>query len=207
MGHDRVLRNMTYNGGSGGLPLTKGQSYDLRFLDDRLTVVLSAYAVDVAELPYHDVGAMEVSGSNRTKSTGSTAAVILGLALAGALLGLLLLGLLGFLLGALVFGLIGALITASSSKVETILRLHGQDAELIFSTTKKTPDAMRTELVEPLGAITRARTTPQTGSGELAAQASGSIPDQLSKLASLLADGLLSREEFEHLKAKVIAQS
>jgi hypothetical protein len=38
-------------------------------------------------------------------------------------------------------------------------------------------------------------------------QVSASIPDQLSKLASLLADGLLSREEFEHLKAKVIGQT
>jgi hypothetical protein len=207
VGHDRVLRNMTYNGGSGGLPMTQGQSYDLRFLDDRLTVSLSAYAVDVAELPYHDVGAMEVSGSDRAKSTGSTAAVILGLALVGALLGLLLLGLLGFLLGALIFGLMGALITARSSRIKTILRLRGHDAELTFSTTKKTPDAMRTELAEPLKTITGARAAQQPGSGELAAQASESIPDQLSKLASLLADGLLSREEFEHLKAKVIAQS
>jgi hypothetical protein len=33
------------------------------------------------------------------------------------------------------------------------------------------------------------------------------IPDQLGKLASLLADGVLTREEFEHLKAKVIAQA
>lgn len=65
---------------------------------------MSAYAVDVAELPCHDVGAMEVSGSDRTKSTGETAAVILGPALVGALVGLLALGLLGFLLGTLIFG-------------------------------------------------------------------------------------------------------
>lgn len=134
---------------------------------------------------------MEVSGSDRTKSTGETAAVILGLALVGALLGLLLLGLLG----------------ARSSKIETILRLRGHDAELIFSTNKKTPDAMRTELAAPLKTIAGARNAQRPGSGELAAQASGSIPDELSKLATLLADGLLSREEFEHLEAKVIAQS
>jgi hypothetical protein len=198
---------MTYNGGCGSLPLTRGQFYDLRFLDDRLTVGLSAYAVDVAELPYHDVDVMEVSRSDRTRSAGGTAAVIIGLALAGAVLGVLLLGLLGFLLGALVFGLIGALIAARSGKIETILRLRGYDAELIFSTTKMTPHAMRTELVEPLKTITDARTAPLPGPGEPPAQASGSIPDQLGKLASLLADDLLSREEFEHLKAKVIAQS
>jgi hypothetical protein len=205
--YDRVLRNVTYTGGSGDLPLTRGQSYDLRFLDDRLTVSLSAYAVDVADLPYRDVGAMEVSGSDRSKSTGQTAAVILGLALVGAVLGLILLGLLGFLLGALIFGLIGALITASKSRLGTILRLRVDDDEVIFSTSKKTPDAIRTELAGPLKTITGARTAQQPGAAEPAAHASASIPDQLSKLASLLADGLLSREEFEHLKAKVIAQS
>jgi len=195
---------MTYSGGSGEAPLTPGQAYDLRFLADRLKVSLSAFAVDVAELPYHDVETVEVSGSGRSRSSSERAAWISALALAGALLGLLLLGLLGCLLGVLLFGSIGALVMASSGK--TILRLGDRDAEFFFSTTKKTPDALRIELSRPLQAITGARAAGQPGSGELAAQVSGSIPDQLSKLASLLADGVLSREEFEHVKAKVIAQ-
>ena len=33
------------------------------------------------------------------------------------------------------------------------------------------------------------------------------IPDQLSKLASLLQQGMITRDEFEHLKAKLIAKS
>ena len=36
--------------------------------------------------------------------------------------------------------------------------------------------------------------------------ASESIPDQVSRLASLLQQGLITREEFEHLKARLIAQ-
>jgi hypothetical protein len=36
---------------------------------------------------------------------------------------------------------------------------------------------------------------------------SDSLTDQLGKLASLLQQDLITRDEFEHLKAKVIAQS
>jgi hypothetical protein len=141
VGHDRVLRNLTYHG-RGALPLTEGKSYDLRFLDSRLKVALSAYAVEVAELPYPDLESLDVSGSDRTNSAGATAAVILSLALGGAVLGLVLLGLLGFLLGAVIFGLLGALKAASSSKAETTQQLRGCETELIFRTTKMTPVAM-----------------------------------------------------------------
>jgi hypothetical protein len=157
VGHDIVLRHMTYNGGSGEAPLTLGQAYDLHFLADRLMVSLSAFAVDVVELPYDDVEALEVSGSDRGKSSGEMAGWISGLALGGALLGLLLLGLLGCLLGALLFGLIGALVMASPGKIKTILRVRGHDGDFFFSTTKKTPDALRIELSGPLKAITGAR--------------------------------------------------
>jgi hypothetical protein len=34
----RCLRRMTYNGGAGGAPLTKGQAYDVRFLSDRIMI-------------------------------------------------------------------------------------------------------------------------------------------------------------------------
>lgn len=207
MGQDSTLRHMTYRGGSSDAPLTPGQNYDLRFLDDRLMVSLSAPALTVAELNYRDIESVEVSGSERGKSAGETAAVILAMSLTGAVLGVLLRGLPGLLLGALLIGLIGALITASSSKIKTIVQLRGQDAEVFFSTTRKTPEVMRFELSGPLMAIADSRTARQLSSGEPPAKASGSFPDQLSKLASLLADGMLSREEFEHLKAKVIALS
>jgi hypothetical protein len=204
VGHDIVLRKMTYDGGSGEAPLTRGQTYHLRFLADRLVVSLSAFALDVAELPYQDVEAVEVSGSERGKSFGERAAWISALALVGALLGLLLRGLPGCLLGVLLFGLIGALVTA---RIRTILQVRAHDAEFFFSTTTKTPGALRIELSGPLKAITGAGAGGQPASGGPAAQVSGSVPDQLTKLTSLLADGVLSREEFEHLKAKVIARA
>jgi len=198
---------MTYNGGSNDSPLARDKSYDLRFLGDRLMICPASSASAVVELPYHDVEAVEVSGSDRSRSSGEPLAVILGVAVVGALLGLVLLGVLGLILGGLICGLIAAVVMASSAKIETIVRLRSQDAEFFFLNTEKAADAVRIELSGPLTAIERARTTRQGGSGEPADRASDTIPEQLSKLASLLADGVLSREEFERLKAKVIAES
>ncbi len=199
------LRRSTYKGGSDDSLLTRGGAYDLRFLGDRLVLSRPASATPVVEMPYRDVEAVEVSGSARGKTPGEKVAVILGLGLAGALLGLLILGLVGLLLGALIFGLIGAAATAASANTESTVRLRGRDAEF-FLTTEMAPDDVRIELSGPLTAIADARTAPRGGAGPSAEPASATIADQLAKLASLLADGLLSREEFEHLKAKVIAE-
>jgi hypothetical protein len=68
------------------------------------------------------------------------------------------------------------------------------------------PDALRIKLSQPLLAIARARSGEPPASAESAPPDAGTIPDQLTKLASLLAGGLLSREEFEQVKARVIAQ-
>lgn len=200
------LRWMTYDGGSGA-PLTRGQVYDLRFLSDRLTVCLPGSATPVTELPYHDVEALEVGGSDGSKSAGETAAVVAAVALAGALIGLVILGLLGFLLGALLFGMIGALAMVSSAKVRTILRVRSRDSEFFFSKAGNTTEALRIELSQPLLAIGQARSAGRPAPADPAPPVPATIPDQLGKLASLLADGVLTREEFEHLKAKVIAQA
>jgi Short C-terminal domain len=208
------LWSMTYDGGSGGAPLTQGQAYDLRFLDNRLTISLPAPGAAVAELAYRDVEAADVDGSDRSRSSGETIAVVSGVALGGALIGLVVLGLLGLFLGALLCGLIAGAAMASANTTKGILRLRGPDSEFFFSKTGQDPDRLRIALSQPLLAIARARgggqpAPPYSGPPAPAepAPAAAPIPDQLAKLASLLADGLLSRDEFEQLKARVIAQS
>ncbi len=157
-------------------------------------------------MPYRDVAALDVSGSSASKSRTEPAVLVVGLGLLGALLGLVVLGLVGLVLGALVFGSIGALI-GTSAKSQTIVRLQWPEGELFFLVHEKSPDAVRIELSEPLRAIAAARTTPMTGSDQQPEPAPGSTTDQLSKLASLLQDGLLTRDEFDQLKAKVLAES
>ena len=202
------LRPVIFNGGSGGVPLVMGRAYDLRFLSDGIMVCQRRSVDPIVEVPYRDVETVEVGGPGQvSKSTGELLALILGLGLLGALLGLFVLGLLGFLLGAVVFGLVGALLGAASTKIETIVRIRGADADYYFLHTAKRPDALRIELSEPLRAISSARAAPAGDSHETAELASGSISDELSKLASLLERGLITRDEFEHLKANLIAKS
>jgi Short C-terminal domain len=200
------LRSMTFKGGSGGGPLAKDQSYELRFLGDRMTVTLPGRLDAVITVPYRDVDGAEVSGPGKvSKPLGEVLVWVLGLALLGAVLGLLVLGGVGLLLGAILFGLIGAMAGSGSLRVETIVRIRGPQADLYFVNRQKEPDALRIELSAALAAIEAARGTPPDHAGAPAEPPSGSIPDQLGKLASLLQDGTITQDEFEHLKARLIS--
>lgn len=203
----RILRHVIFNGGGGEVPLTKGQAYDLRFGDDRIMVCRPGVADAVAEVPYRDVEAVEVTGPERSGTGGPQVGWILALGLLGALLGLLIFGLVGLLLGALIFGAIGAAVGSASDKIETVVRIRGRDAEFYFLSTAKRPDALRIELSEPLRAIGRARAAPASDRREPPQPDAESVPDQLNRLASLLEQNLISRDEFELLKAKLIPKS
>lgn len=200
------LRGVTFKGGSGGVPLAKDQAYELRFLGDRITVSLPRRLDAVLAIPYRDVDAVEVSGPGKvSKPLGELLVLILGLGLLGALLGLVFLGLLGLLLGAVLFGLIGAMAGSASTRVETIVRIRDADADLYFLNKEKEPDALRIELSAALTAIDTVRGAPRDDAESPAELPSASVPDQLGKLASLLEHGTITRDEFEHLKAKLIA--
>jgi len=204
----RCFRRVTYEGGSGGLPLAQGHAYDVRFLRDRIIVCPPDSVAAVVEVPFRDVETLEVDGPGQVSmSTGGVLALILGLGLVGAVLGLVLFGLLGLLLGAVVFGLAGALVGAASTTTQAIVRIREGDSEVYFLRTGKRPDAVRIELSEPLTAISTARAARTSEANESAHTAAASIPDQLSKLASLLQQGLITRDEFEHLKTQLIVKS
>jgi hypothetical protein len=203
----RCLRSVTFNGGAGEAQLTRGQTYDLRFLPDRLMVCLPRSAAALVEVPYRDVETVEVSGPSPGKSAAEVAPWVVGLGLLGALLGLVLFGLLGLLLGAVLFGLVGLLAGISSSKIETIIRLRARAGEFYFLLAGKRADAVRIELAEPLRAIENAGGRHAPDPAELTDLAPGSIPDQLTKLASLLQQSLITRDEFDDLKAKLIPKS
>jgi hypothetical protein len=200
------LRSVTFDGGSDSGSLFKGKHYDLRFQDDRLLVCISDSARTLVELPYADVENVEVSGAGG-EPTSVMLGWISGLGLLGAFLGFLVLGLLGLLLGAVVLGLIGAAIAAATSKNESIVRVLGRDAEFQFLDQLKRADDVRRALSEPLMAIRKANAAAAERPNRPAEPASDSVADQLGKLAALLQQDLISRDEFEQLKAKVIAKS
>jgi hypothetical protein len=200
------LPRVTFKGGSGGSPLAKDQVYILRFLGDQITVGLPRQLNAVLSIPYRDVDSVEVNGQGKVgKQLSQLPVLVLGLGLLGALLGLLVLGLAGLFLGALLFGLIGALAGSVSTTVESIVRIRAADADLYFLNAEKEPDALRIELAAALTAIDTARGAPRAEDKGSAVLPSASVPDQLGKLASLLEQGSITRDEFEHLKAKLIA--
>jgi hypothetical protein len=203
----RCLSSVTFTGGAGEAQLTRGQTYDLRFLGDRLMVCVPRSAAAVVEVPYRDVETVELSGPSPGKSAAEVAPWVVGLGLLGALLGLVFLGLPGLLLGAVVFGLAGLLAGISSSKIETIVRLRARAGEFYFLRAGKPADAVRIELAEPLMAIENARGGHARDPAELTDLTPGSVPDQLTKLAALLQQSLITRAEFDDLKAQLIPRS
>lgn len=204
----RHLRWVIFKGGSGEVPLAKGRTYDMRFLSDRITVCRPGSADAIVEVPYSDVETVEVGGPGQVSlSPGAVLAVVLALGLLGTVPGLIVHSLLVLLLGAIILGFLGALLCAAQTKIETIVRIRSSDVELHFLHTAMSPDALRVELSEALRAIRNSRFERANDSRETAEPGSGSTSDQLSKLASLLQQDLITRDEFEHLKAKLIAQS
>jgi hypothetical protein len=206
----RCLPSLTFTGGSAAVPLTKDYAYDLRFMPDRVTVCRQGSAAAIVEVPYREIEAAEVSGAGLISRPSSEVIMWLcGAGLLGAFLGFLLVHprVLGLFLGAVVFALFEGLIAGSSpAKIETIVRIRQRDAELNFLHNRKRPDALRVELSEPLIAIANAKDTQAGGAGQPAEPAPGSITEQLATLASMLQQGLITRDEFEHLKAQLITK-
>ena len=106
----------------------------------------------------------------------------------------------------LAFGLIGAALAYSDTKIQTIVRIQAAGSELHFLCTTLTPDLLRIQLSRPLGAIRDAQASKPPAAAGPAEQA-GAVIGELSRLASLLEAGLLTREEFNRLKAELLAGS
>jgi hypothetical protein len=204
------LWRVTFASGSGNVTVSQGESYDLRFLSDRVMVSRSFMATAAVEIPYRDVETLEAGGPGRVgMPDAGLAALILGAALVGAVLGLLIVvpRLTGLLLGALLFGFLAALAGLARARTEAVVRVRSTEADLSFTCTGKRPDELRMELSAPRAAIASARAARARELDDQAEPESRSIPDQLTKLATLLDQGLISRDEFDQVKATLLAQS
>ena len=101
---------------------------------------------------------------------------------------------------------LNALTTRTS--IKTVVRVQGTGCELFLLHTKATPEQIRIDLSRPLGAIRSARATGAPDIRRLQPPALPASPvEELTKLAAMLDSGLLTRQEFDHLKAKLLADS
>ena len=112
-------------------------------------------------------------------------------------------GLTGMLEGALVASVLNRLTTRTS--VNTLIAVTMRDSSMTLHTASATPAQLRLELAPALGRLAvRRHTSKDPVVATAAAEASDPL-DRLEKLAHLHATGMLSKEEFEKLKAKIVA--
>ena len=184
------LRNLVYLGGYvPESPITAGERCDVRFGEDRLLVFASHRADVLAEIPYSQVEDIEIGGPGLVKSGGGFSGG--GFGLGGAVEGMA------------IAAVLNAMTTRTS--ITTIMRIQGTGCELFLLHSRLTPERLRIEMSRTLAAIRGVR------AGEAAARpapearpVSVSPVEELAKLADMLEKGLLTREEFDLMKAKIL---
>jgi hypothetical protein len=184
------LRGVAYLGGY--LPetaITPGWLYDVLLLEDRLAVIAHRQAKVLVEVPYSQIEDMEIGGPGLVKTGGRFVGG--GFGAAGAVEGMA------------IAAVLNTLTTRIS--IKTVVRIQGTGCELFLLNTKLTPEQLRIAISRPLGAIRSARATQATrGTQHAAAIAAPSPVQELTKLADMLEKGLLTREEFDLMKAKLL---
>jgi Short C-terminal domain len=172
-----------------GTDLAAGTPYDLRFLAERLIVHPRGRLEALAEIPYGSVEAVDIDGPGLVKSGGGFVGG--GFGVAGAAEGMA------------IAAVLNALTTRTT--IKTVVRVQASGAELFVLNTTVTPEALRISLSRALGAIREAQASATNLAPTPQNSGTGSVIDELSRLAGLLDSGLLTREEFDRLKAKLIA--
>ena len=184
------LRGVAYLGGyAPEAAITPGRLYDVLFLEDRLVVLAHRQAKVLAEVPYSQVEDVEIGGPGLVKTGGGFVGG--GFGVNGAVEGMA------------IAAVLNTLTTRTS--VKTIVRIQGTSCELFLLYTKLTPEQLRITMSRPLGAIRSARATQATGGIQHAPPVAAPSPVQeLTQLADMLEKGLLTREEFDLMKAKLL---
>ena len=173
-----------------GRELDVGKPYDVRFLESRLAVLPSGRTDALIEVPYSEIEAVDIGGPGLVKSGGGFVGG--GFGVTGAVEGLA------------IAAVLNAMTTRT--KVKTVVRIQGTGCELFLLNMKTEPEALRIKLSRSLGAIREAQAT-RAGTQRHDASRPASLVRELGKLASMLENGLLTREEFELLKTRLITES
>jgi Short C-terminal domain len=189
---ETILREVAFLGGYvPGSAIRPGERYDVRFMADRFQVFVPRQPRVLAAVPYSQVEDVEIGGPGLVKTGGGFVGG--GFGVNGAIEGMA------------IASVLNALTTRTS--IKTVLRIQGTGCELFLLDTMLTPEQLRIVMSRPLGAIRSARAAAVAdGIQHEARVVSPSPAEELSKLADMLEKGLLTREEFNLMKAKLIGQ-
>jgi hypothetical protein len=187
-----ALPEVAYLGGYISEPtITPGKWYDVRFLEDRLAVFACRGADVLAEVPYGQIEHVEIGGPGLVKSGGGFVGG--GFGVTGAIEGMA------------IAAILNGLTTRTS--IRTVVRIQGTGCELFLLYTGATPDQLRIGMSRTLSIIRSALATEVAERTQQGVRAVPSSPvEELAKLADMLEKGLLTREEFDLLKAKLIGR-
>ena len=166
--------------GGHGLPLQPGQTCDLIF--DDVGLLIARGNANVKRTAYTDIRAMNISGRGELQRGGGFIGG--GFGLEGAVTGIA----------------IATLLNAATTKtsMETVLQIEAVDGEGFFHYGKTTPAGLRIQLSPVFGRLGREPELPA------AAHASSGMADEIRKLADLRNEGLLTDEEFEIGKRRLL---
>jgi hypothetical protein len=167
--------------GGHGLAPQVGQSWTLIFKVDELLLARDESDQTVA---YSDIVAIEIGGPGAQRRGGSFFGG--GFGVAGAAEGMLVASALNLL--------------TTRTTVDTVVCLKTRSAELFLHTSSQTPDGLRMQL-SPVFTILR----QQEAAASAGQASSGDAVDRLTKLAGLLEKDLITREEFDRLKADLMS--
>jgi hypothetical protein len=184
------MHQVVYLGGYvSGVQLVTGNPYDVPFLEDRILVVEWKTRQVVTDLGYSEVELVEVGGPGVVKTGGGF--------IGGGF------GVLGAVEGMSIASFLNTL--SSRTRYKTVVRIQAPGCELFWLHTRVAPEQLRIALSRPLAVIrsVHAASTPASQSGAVAAT-SGSSVEKLARLADMLEKGLLTREEFDLMKARLI---
>jgi hypothetical protein len=185
------LRGVAYLGGYvPGAAITPGGLYDVLFLEDGLVIFAYRQARVLVRVHYTEVEDVEIGGPGLVKTGGGFGGG--GFGVSGAVEGIA------------IAAVLNTLTTRTS--VKTVVRIQGTSCELFLLHTKFTPEQLRIAMSRPLGAIRSARATQAAGGTQHPPVAAPSPVQELTKLADMLEKGLLTREEFDLMKAKLLGQ-
>lgn len=178
------LPRVIFVGGySSGPDLAAGQAYELRFLADGLSVFRQGSLQALAELGYATIQEIEVAGPGLVKKWSPGQQAMLTAA----------------------FGVTGALVAYGSTRIKTFVRVQTANSELFFLHTELLPEDLRIRLSRGLGAVREAQAAARHEDNQSLSRPE-SVAGELSRLAALLDSGLLTKQEFDQLKARLIAR-
>lgn len=186
--------------------LTKNSSYDLRFLEDNLGI-FSLYGTKArGELPYSSFSIVQIGGPGLVTSVSPLVAP--AEKVAGAAIRFAQPNSNENLLAAESSAVSAVLKAAGTrSKIQTVLFIQTVDSELFFLSAETEPDQLRINLSRGLGRIREVLGSTAVDQQAKQNKDFSSAISELDKAVALLDRGLLTREEFQQLKSRLIADS